>query len=470
MRKAMWLASVLLTSTPALCHAGQTFFFGRMFGDLPQYTAPTDQALAALTSAGTDNSPGPLFDTGGAVDNNPDGLPSFFTYFGQFVDHDMTLDTLPLPTSFIDPSSIENHRDPRLNLDSVYGGGPGKSPQLYEDDGAHLKTNGRDLPRNPDGSAILVEGRNDENQVISQLHVAFLRAHNALIDQGYGFGKAQQLMRMRYQWIIVHEFLKETLDPDVYADVFRTNGDIVTRYFAPKHAKKAVMPVEFSVSAYRFGHSQVRQAYRLTSAIPRTFVRVFNGSDNDLHGGRPISSDHLIFWGNFLPIDGQPATNISRKIDTLLSSGLFFLPIPGAEASGSSILALRNIQRARSYGLPSGQAVARRLGLPVLSNVTISATNNIPRLAALYTDPAYQGEAPLWLYVLAESQIVHNGAKLGPVGSRIVAEVIGGFIASDNRSFYNKGWRPPGGSFTAEDLLKEAQVLCDIAAGNPNCQ
>jgi hypothetical protein len=349
-----------------------------------------------------------------------------------------------------------------MNLDSVYGGGPDANPELYEADRKHLKVNGRDLPRNPDGSAILVEGRNDENQVIAQIHVAFLRAHNRLIDQGRNLLHVRNLMRWRYQWIIVHEFLPEVLDAGVYANVFRPDG-IETKYYDPKLAFKAEMPVEFSVAAYRFGHSQVRRAYRITQGGP--FVQVFNNTPADLHGGRPITPDHVIFWPNFLSVDGQPPTgpagtnqpvNIGRKIDTLLSSGLFLLPIPGAEPEGSAILAKRNIQRAREYGLPSGQAVAARLGIPVLTNQQI--IDAIPRLGVL-TDPAYKGEAPLWLYILAESRIVHDGAKLGPVGSRIVAEVIGGLLAADVSSYYRRGWNPDGGVFRAQDLLREAGVL-----------
>jgi hypothetical protein len=199
---------------------------------------------------------------------------------------------------------------------------------------------------------------------------------------------------------------------------------------------------------------------------------VFNNTPADLHGGRQIATDHVIFWPNFLIVDyqpgtgqvgsGQPVANISRKIDTLLSSGLFALPIPGAAPDGSAILAKRNIQRARGYGLPSGQAVAARLGIPVLTNAQISSS--IPRLAFLNNPadpnyPAYLGEAPLWLYILAESQIVQNGKKLGPVGSRIVAEVIGGLLAADGKSYYRKGWKPTGGFFRAQDLLREAGVL-----------
>ena len=525
------LVAVLLTAlplAPSPASAGEAkskTMFGQMFPELPAYDAPSDDALTALTcgqvapstacSLQTQVLPtglpmGPLFDQNIAAPTVPNDdnsvysgtstvpdpskdVPSFFTYFGQFLDHDMTLDTLPLPTEFVDPNTIPNNRDPRLNLDSVYGKGPEANPELYEADRRHLKVNGRDLPRDPSCvvtplpvssltpcPAIIKEGRNDENQVIAQIHVAFLRAHNALIDQGYNLEQARELMRWRHQWIVVHEFLPEVLDPKVYAEVFRSDGSIHTRYYDPKKAAKADMPVEFSVAAYRFGHSQVRKAYIMTQGGAK--LQVFNNFiAQDLHGGRQIATDHVIFWPNFLPVEGQPSTgqpltgqvaaNISRKIDTLLSSGLFGLPIPGAEPEGSAILAKRNIQRARGYGLPSGQTVAARLKLDdpsihVYTNDEIA--DAIPRLAFLkLSNPSfnvsdassYKGEVPLWLYILAESQIVQKGAKLGPVGSRIVADVMGGLLVADVRSYYRRGWTPDGVSFRAQDLLRAAGVL-----------
>jgi hypothetical protein len=260
------------------------------------------------------------------------------------------------------------------------------------------------------------------------------------------------------------------LDTAVYNDVFRSDGSIRTKYYSSQQAFRAVMPVEFAVAAYRFGHSQVRRAYNIVQGGGR--VQVFNSTAADLHGGRQIATDHVIFWPNFLPIDGQPPTaaagtgqlvaNISRKIDTLLSSGLFGLPIPGAEPAGSAILAKRNIQRAREYGLPSGQAVATRLqaddpSIHVYTNAEIMSA--IPRLAPALADPSYLDQAPLWLYILAESKIVQDGEKLGPVGSRIVAEVMGGLLANDVRSYYRRSWSPPGGAFRAQDLLGAAGVL-----------
>jgi Animal haem peroxidase len=473
---AALVIALLALSGGAAAQQRQTF--GRLFPELPPYDAPDDATLDALTAAKTaSGANGPLFDDGAAAGNNPDGVRAFFTYLGQFLDHDMTLDSLPLPVDFVDPNTIPNDRDQRLNLDSVYGNRNRPNPALYEADGKHLRLDDvkdlkdRDLPRNANGSAIIGDPRNDENQIIAQIHVAFLRAHNKLIEEGFKFEDARRLMEWRHQWIVVHEFLPEVLDPDVYNDVFRANRShphitqIHTRYYDPSNAAKAEMPVEFSVGAYRFGHSQVRAAYRLAENLPELpapFIQVFHPAEPDLRGGRPIAADRVIFWPNFLNVDGlTPAVNISRKIDTLLSSGLFNLPIPGAEASGTAILAKRNIQRAREYGLPSGQAVAKRLGLPALKNSEIAPEGSALAAAGLTDDPLgpYKGEAPLWLYILAEAQIVHNGAKLGPVGSRIVAEVIGGLLAADKNSYIRRGFVPEGGDFRIEDLLREAGVL-----------
>jgi hypothetical protein len=397
------LMTALLAPYPV---AAQTQTFGRLFPELPPYDAPDDATLKALTAAG-----GPLFDDGAATGNNPDGVRAFFTYLGQFLDHDMTLDSLPLPVDFVDPNTIPNDRDQRLNLDSVYGNRHRPNPALYEADGSHLRVgglNGLDLPRESNGIAIIGDPRNDENQIIAQIHVAFLRAHNKLIDvDGFKFEDARQLMEWRHQWIVVHEFLPEVLDPGVYADVFRANPShperpshitqIHTRYYDPSNAARAEMPVEFSVGAYRFGHSQVRAAYRIAENLPpespAPFIQVFHPTLPDLRGGRPIEADRVIFWPNFLNVEGLPAAvNISRKIDTLLSAGLFTLPIPGAEADGTAILAERNIQRAREYGLPSGQAVAKRLGIPVLTNKDIAEKI----LDGCLVSPEYRPECRVW--------------------------------------------------------------------------
>src|SRR3954468_10963498 len=96
--------------------------FGRLFPELPPLNSQTNQQLADLAQT--------QLDPNADAQNNCDDttiasgcLFSGFTYFGQFIDHDVTLDRVPQPFAPIDPATIPNNRDPSLDLDSVYGGG-----------------------------------------------------------------------------------------------------------------------------------------------------------------------------------------------------------------------------------------------------------------------------------------------------------------------------------------------------------
>jgi hypothetical protein len=210
------LAMLLALSTVS---AKQKTDFGRMFPDLPAFQ-PADQLLVALAEAMKESSPP------APINDNPTGTPSGFTYLGQFLDHDMTLDATPLGDANINIDAMVNSRTPMLDLDSVYGGGQVGSPQLY--DGAKFKfsnPNGfEDFQRTATGQAVLVEGRNDENLVIAQLHIAFQKFHNKLIDQGLSFSEAQRTVRWHWQWIVVHEFLPHIVDPDTVDAVIAHNG------------------------------------------------------------------------------------------------------------------------------------------------------------------------------------------------------------------------------------------------------
>jgi hypothetical protein len=171
---AVLVTALFLALSSGTGRAAQQPMFGRLFPDLLAYQVAGSNPLATLQTLTAGAPSGPLFDLNIAAptapnDDNPDNVPSFFTYFGQFLDHDMILDKLPLPDSFVDPTTIPNFRDPRLNLDSVYAGGPGQNPELYQADLKHLlvnATNDRDLPRNSAGAAIISEGRNDEALVL----------------------------------------------------------------------------------------------------------------------------------------------------------------------------------------------------------------------------------------------------------------------------------------------------------------
>ena len=428
--------------------------FGRLFPALPGF-APDSAAINAL---GADD--GQMEDPNRTIpavpnEDSPVGETSVMTYFGQFVDHDVTLDQAPLVDGPVDIATLRNGRTPALDLDSVYGGGPTVSPQLYDETGRFILSQaGRDHQRREDGSAVLVEGRNDENLIIAQIHVAFERFHNAQIDKGLSFAQAKRVTTQHYQWIVLRDFLPTiTSDRDVLA--------AIARNIAGRSLYKGGMPVEFSVAGYRFGHSMVRRAYRVTRgtiAATQVFVATAPGvTPTDLRGGRPIPDGPtccMIAWENFATVPGiaapaLPTLNLARKIDTLLSSGLFVLPPGAINGAGPVVLAQRNMIRGKSYGLPSGQAVAASLGLAPLSNEQIGLT-----------DPAFNGEAPLWFYLLAEAALTTDGASLGPVGSRIVLDTFVGMLRADSTSILRQPFAPRGGlNYRIGQFLLDAGVV-----------
>ena len=208
------------------------------------------------------------------------------------------------------------------------------------------------------------------------------------------------------------------------------------------------MPVEFSVAAFRFGHSEVRGAYELSELTNDNPIPVFSFADpvRTLAGGRPIPSGFGVDWAYFFDIEGafDDLGNLSRLFDPKIAQSLFQLPIPGSEAEGSNVLAFRTMNRGLFYGLPSGQAVARAL----------KATPITPE--ALNLGPGFERGTPLWYYVLAEAEQVESGKRLGPVGGSIVADVLLTALAKTPGSVLQRPFKPTvphAGAFTMGDLL-----------------
>jgi Animal haem peroxidase len=463
--------------------------FGRMFPTLAPFPVQQPQVLADVVQSQLDPgcsavSHSPACRTvgnqagraTGIVDprDNP-GVPAGFTYLGQFIDHDLTLDLQPTPTAPIDPTTLKNFRTARFDLDSVYGGGPQRSPELYEPDGtgrlrfqpADEQPNGvADLPRRPDGSAIVGDDRNDENVIIAQMHLAFIMFHNRLIDEGYSFADARRLTQWHYQFIVVNDYLPHVAGLDrVNRFLDRATGKVRNELYAPGDPSAPMTPVEFSAAIFRYGHSQVRDSYEINDQSQDDPLHVFRSlpnhrpDPNSLMGGRNIPANMGIDWAEFFQIDDHPEFegNLSRRLDTKISNSLFQLPIPNIEAEGSNVLAFRNLNRGQFYGLPSGQDVARLMGIAPLSNVEIG-------LPALFGG----GEAPLWYYILAESEITENGTRLGPVAGRVVAEVLLTLMAIDPNSYLSRNprWMPTvehEGEFTMGDFLQFAGVVDDPA-------
>ena len=396
--------------------------------------------------------------------NNPasdSAIPAGYTFFGQFVDHDLTLDDASILGSTVDPTTIDDIRTPFFDLDCVYGLGPQDSPDIYDGSSGRLRIDhhdgANDLPRDAQGLALIGDPRNDENTAVSQLQLAILQLHNAVFDQVQAdpqlkrggesdFAAAQRLTRWLYQWSVVHDFLPRVAGQEVVDDIFRRHGNRPVRTKVFDWEQRIFMPVEFSVAAYRFGHSMVRASYPLNAAKPS--VPFFGGAD-DMQGFRPLPSGHTIEWGLYFPIDGSSPV-MSRAIDTQLVPPLHELPasVVGGEAVGTALasLAHRNFRRGDALGLPSGQAVAKKVHVPALSDAELGVPGG--------------GEAPLFWYVLKEAEHQNGGQRLGELGGLIVAEVFAGLLAGDPTSYLNATpeWTP-GPPFTTTDTVTVPDLL-----------
>ena len=449
--------------------------FGVMFKRLPAY-APPDDLLVALGGAMMEEQPPAVADE--AHLNTSPRLFAGFTFLGQFIDHDITLDTTPLDQQQADPDARVNFRTPRYDLDSVYGKGPAAEPQFYDPadpDKLRLATNANgveDLPRGADGRALIPEGRNDENLILAQLHMGVVKFHNALVDyaraQGvrreWVFETARRLARWHYQWMVIHDFLPRIVGDalvgpagQVYKEQPGKPPVIALSYYKPTNREgRPFMPVEFAVAAYRFGHSMVRPFYVINqTSADRGGVPIFGEPGGfNLNGGRPIPSDLVVEWKNILEVDPAFPPRKPRKIDTKLSLPLFNLPAPALPPPDpQKLLAVRNNLRGKQVGLPSGQQVAKAMRVTALTNTQLGLTG-----------AGWQGEAPLWFYILKEAEVLHQGERLGPVGGRIVAEVLVGLLQRDPNAYLylNAAWKPAppiapaAGQFTLVDLLKFA--------------
>jgi len=471
--------------------------FGRLFGKLPPFASDTPEIRMALLDIGKAGgimdakdklSEGPvkLITEAPLSAKNPNNLQltAGFTFLGQFLDHDMTSDPTSSLERQVDPEHISNFRTPSLALDNVYGAGPGGSPHLYDQQGGQgikflleeCGTPGKhDVPRNSQNVALIGDPRDDENLIISQLQVAFLKFHNAAVDHVKSrikltrpdqvFAEAQRLVRWHYQWMVVHEFLVKTCGKAVVDDVLQ-NG----RKFYKWH-NEPFIPVEFSVAAYRFGHSQVRPSYRANfTGNPGGqpfFAMIFTPTPSsptdpdDLSGGCRAPR-RFIDWPTFFDFsDSNVRPN--KKIDTTLSTALFKLPgsvVPHPDPkTNPSSLAQRNLLRHLTFSLPSGQRVAKAMSLPVLSKGDLGDLQ----------PHGLDDRTPLWFYILREASVVENGERLGPVGARIVAEVFLGLLEGDRTSYLSQepDWEPSlptidasrkGEDFSMIDLLRFAGV------------
>ncbi len=530
-------------------------------GDPEQVTAN----LKALGAAMVDDAPGTPTDPAVKVNST---IPAVYTYWGQFIDHDITANTdrtsktsdlTKSPVVPVAPDEVvrdlRNLRRPTFDLDSVYGNGPGLDEDDFRPDpgprdkgfydgirfrlgkltpvAANIPTaskipfeddDERDLPRigellkqgviteddipkdlrndpNKNTRAFIGDLRNDENLIVAQFHVAVLRFHNRVVDaieanpRAFGlnarasdatrFATARRLVRFHYQWLVVHDYLK-TVTLAGTVDKVLVGGN---RFYQPLPGNKLFAPIEYSVAAFRFGHTMVRGAYDHNRNFGRPvppkagiqgvarFAQLFeftgNGhvvdpadptksTRNPLGPGAPPTLTDIwpIEWDRMTNKADPNEAHFARRLDTRLVNPILNMVNEGNddELQNDTIptnkllrqllrsLAQRNLLRGYQLSVPTGQAVADEMKISKLSEAELRQGNTDAVNAALEAGGFLQ-HAPLWFYILKEAEVRGNGNSLGELGSRIVAETQIGLIRNDRHSYLNAdgGWNPSKG-------------------------
>ena len=436
-------------------------------------------------------------------------IPAGYTYLGQFTDHDFTFDRTNVALGDrVSPGQLLQARSPALDLDSLYAAGPGDpdSAKFYSD-GLHLKMGdtqaifgipaapvGFDLPRvGGSGSqakqrqALIPDPRNDENLAVAQTHLAMIRFHNRVVDKktpgsqpdAVRFTMARDLVTRHYQWLLRHDYLPRIVQASIVNNVFN-NGRKIFEVGAPP-SQLPTMPIEFSVAAFRLGHSMIRNAYDWNREFPAgqgtlSFLFEFTGlSTTGQLMGVKLPSNWIVDWRRLYDLAGEqnrpdlapPARfNRAARIDTTLVPTLHELPA-GALGDGSAgiqlDLAFRNLMRAKMVGLATGQQMAaflrrKSVNVKTLTRAQIRDGKNGAVLDALTPTQrqAFLKETPLWFYILREAEI--NNGRLTGVGGRIVAETFHRAMEGSASSIVrDPSWRPSLGpnntTFRMSDLL-----------------
>ena len=449
-----------------------------------------------------------MHDRGRAHPNDPGdaNIPAAYTYFSQFVDHDLTLEALsaslpqlldpnltPMPIPQI-KSTLKNARTATLDLDNLYSApaprdpaapdkmalgrvsstgsaAPPRARPAGKGDDNDVPREGRNVNHDHDRAALIGDPRDDENTIIAQLQVAFLKAHNVLVEQGHSFDEARTILRRHYQHIVIHDYMRRVVDPAIADDILQ-NGP---KAFDPSPSN-FFMPLEFSAAIYRFGHTMVRNAYNFNvnfnfapGGIPATLglLFTFTALTGDLGDFDTLPENWIIEWERLIDA-GQPFDK-TRKMDTKLVEFLFDLrTVQGtsdvADGADGARLAVRNLLRGYLLRMPTGQAVAAALGIPALKPVEIEQAAADPDQVAALQQGGFLERTPLWYYILAEA--AHAGGNtLGPVGSTVVADVLIGLVRRSADSIFDvPNWQPTlpsatPGDFQLRGLLAFAGVL-----------
>jgi hypothetical protein len=241
--------------------------------------------------------------------------------------------------------------------------------------------------------------------------------------------------------VLLNDFLPELIGQELTSELL-DGGPSVYRLDGEPY-----IPFEFADAAYRYGHSQIRIGYRLSPDGEE--LPLFP----DLIGFRPLPPERVLDWSVMFDLPEREPAQRAKRIDGTLPACLIELPveIAGEGQPEFRSLATRDLQRGQGTGLPSGEAIAGALGVEALTRDEVGLGGH-----------GWEGDTPLWYYILREADVRGDGDRLGPVGGRIVGETLVSIVDADPTSYraVDPGWRPTlpsaGDDFGIADLLQAA--------------
>jgi len=439
--------------------------FNRLFPTLaPLVATQSDLALLANT----------MLDPVARQPTQGSKLPAGYTYFGQFVDHDITLDNTTILTAPADLNTLQNAQTSYFDLSCVYG----VANNLLDSNGLFVigkNSNGEDdLPRNASGIAIIGDPRNEENLIVAQIQLAFLKFHNKVMADvklanptftvTQLVTEARKIVTWHYQWLVVEVFLRDLCGP-FFSRLFDAAGK--PQIHSAFQSMYPNIPIEFSGAAYRMGHSMVRDGYYLNTAfdvfpifspsLPFPLVSI-----PDLRGFRPLPAGQTISWDTFFPMPFHKGFQVTEKFDPFVTEALFNLPMPVVVSDVPNILPLRNLMRGTfTYQLPSGQDLATQLGiqdneiLKASNGSLVIQTQNIPSVLPPNLTPSdlthlmtvFGDNTPLFYYCLADNHLNGQGNHLGSLTSFIVGQTFLCLISNNPDSYIANGFTPTTGQY-----------------------
>jgi len=398
-------------------------------------------------------------------------IPSGYVYLGQMLAHDLT--KLQKPREQIPPVADElvQLRSPMLDLDCVYGMGFDDLTlavnrttgelllgRVVNDSGSGAED---DLPRDSKMRALIPDDRNDENLLLAQLHVLFLKLHNFFVRKiraenpgltaRQRFEEARAQVIVHYQQVVLYDLLDTVSDPQVWEYVIGCNRGTL---WDPVPAEAARMPVELSAAALRFGHSMVRLSYQLNwkTLIKLDDLFIMTGQGG-FGGKKGLPETHVVDWRFFF--HGDPQTerylNVGRAID----------PIVPLQLPPNLILAIKNLQTGNLLRLPDGQALvrhitqkypdmARAVNLELLTPEQLNPLVSFPDengilheerlLTMVGLDQGLTTKTPLWYYLLAEASATRGGQCLGVLGSLLVTDLVRALVRMSSASVLLKSF------------------------------